>query len=131
MLPIKCHVCYSTEEKSNNERRTNMSNFHRYARTRCLVLIFCLVYILSACALLPNNSPANLTPTPTAKRPLPVDVSPLPTSTPLSDSQLATHIVYNMTLDQKLGQMVIVEFYGATLSSDLKQMLQGNQVSGV
>ena len=124
-------MLYSTVEQHNNERHTNMSNFHRYARARCLVLIFCLVYILSACALLPANSVANLTPTPTAKRPLSVDVSPLPTSTPLSDSQLATHIVYNMTLDQKLGQMVIVEFYGATLSSDLKQMLQGNQVSGV
>jgi len=36
-----------------------------------------------------------------------------------------------MSLDQKLGQMVIVEFYGATLNSDLIQMIQGNRVSGV
>jgi len=36
-----------------------------------------------------------------------------------------------MSLDQKLGQMVIVEFYGATVNGDLTQMLQGNQVSGV
>ena len=40
-------------------------------------------------------------------------------------------IVQNMTLDQKLGQMVIVEFYGSTLNTDLNQMIQGNQVSGV
>ena len=36
-----------------------------------------------------------------------------------------------MSLDQKLGQMVIVEFYGSTLNSDLIQMIQGNRVSGV
>ncbi len=36
-----------------------------------------------------------------------------------------------MTLDQKLGQMVIVEFYGATLNSDLAQMIQGNRIGGV
>jgi beta-N-acetylhexosaminidase len=36
-----------------------------------------------------------------------------------------------MSLDQKLGQMVIVEFYGATLNSDLIQMIQGKRVSGV
>ena len=36
-----------------------------------------------------------------------------------------------MSLDQKLGQMVIVEFYGATLNADLVQMIQTNRVSGV
>jgi len=36
-----------------------------------------------------------------------------------------------MTLEQKLGQMVIVEFYGSTLNADLMQMLQGSQVGGV
>ena len=36
-----------------------------------------------------------------------------------------------MTLDQKLGQMVIVEFYGSTVNGDLTQMIQHNQVSGV
>ncbi len=36
-----------------------------------------------------------------------------------------------MTLDQKLGQMVIVEFYGSTLNNDLTQMVQTNRVSGV
>jgi beta-N-acetylhexosaminidase len=36
-----------------------------------------------------------------------------------------------MSLDQKLGQMVIVEFYGASLNTDLIQMIKGNRVSGV
>jgi beta-N-acetylhexosaminidase len=36
-----------------------------------------------------------------------------------------------MSLDQKLGQMVIVEFYGSTVSSDVTQMIQGYDVSGV
>jgi beta-N-acetylhexosaminidase len=36
-----------------------------------------------------------------------------------------------MSLDQKLGQMVIVEFYGSTLTSDDTQMIQNNHVSGV
>ena len=40
-------------------------------------------------------------------------------------------IVQGMSLDQKLGQMVIVEFYGATLNTDLSQMIQGNQIGGV
>ena len=40
-------------------------------------------------------------------------------------------IVQNMTLDQKLGQMVIVEFFGSTLTTDTNLMIQGNQASGV
>ena len=36
-----------------------------------------------------------------------------------------------MSLDEKLGQMVIVEFYGSTLNSDLIQMIQTYHVSGV
>jgi len=47
------------------------------------------------------------------------------------DSDLARMIVQNMSLDQKLGQMVISEFYGSTLNSDLTQMISGNQISGV
>ncbi len=40
-------------------------------------------------------------------------------------------MVQGMTLDQKLGQMVIVEFYGSTVTSDDMQMIQNNQVSGI
>jgi beta-N-acetylhexosaminidase len=36
-----------------------------------------------------------------------------------------------MSLDEKLGQMVIVELYGSTLTSDDLQMIRNNYVSGV
>ncbi|GAC1354085.1 MAG: hypothetical protein NVS4B11_28920 [Ktedonobacteraceae bacterium] len=56
---------------------------------------------------------------------------PIATGTSLTDADIAARMVKGMSLDQKLGQMVIVEFYGSTLNSDLVQMVQGNQVSGV
>ena len=40
-------------------------------------------------------------------------------------------MVQNMTLDQKLGQMVIVEFYGSTVTADTSAMLQKYAISGV
>ena len=49
----------------------------------------------------------------------------------LTDADIAARIVHNMALDEKLGQMVIVEFYGPTLNSDLMQMIQTYHVSGV
>jgi beta-N-acetylhexosaminidase len=94
-----------------------------------VVVLCCLLVILSGCASLfsgvtggvSQSTPViTLKPTPT----------PSPTA-PLTNSQLAQKIVQGMSLDQKLGQMVIVEFYGATLNSDLIQMIQGNRVSGV
>ena len=36
-----------------------------------------------------------------------------------------------MSLDEKLGQMVIVEFYGPTLNADLMHMIQVSDISGV
>jgi len=36
-----------------------------------------------------------------------------------------------MSLDQKLGQMVIVEFYGANFNSDLQQMISQDNIGGV
>jgi beta-N-acetylhexosaminidase len=96
-------------------------------------ILCCLLVILSGC--LPgtgNNSPATPTgankPTVTATA---TTAPPTPTPTPLTDSQLAARIVQGMTLDQKLGQMVIVEFYGSTYNADLSRMIQDNQVGGV
>lgn len=40
-------------------------------------------------------------------------------------------MVHKMSLAQKLGQMVIVEFYGATLNSDLQQMIAQDNIGGV
>jgi beta-N-acetylhexosaminidase len=94
------------------------------------LILCCLLVILSSCVPLFSGV------TGSASQPTPVIIlqpspTPSPTPTPLTNSQLAQKIVQGMSLDQKLGQMVIVEFYGATLNSDLIQMLQGNHVSGV
>lgn len=49
----------------------------------------------------------------------------------MTDTEIAARVVKGMTLEQKLGQMVIVEFYGSTVTPDVLQMVQGNQISGV
>ena len=93
-----------------------------------LLLLCCLLVIFSGCAsLFSGVSGSASQPTPVIK------LTPTPTSTPtpVTDSDLARSIVQGMTLDQKLGQMVIVEFYGATLNSDLAQVIQGNRIGGV
>ena len=102
--------------------------------SKIIALLACLLFIFSACSLTPDNSKgAYLSPIPT-KTFTPshsINLSPTPTTPPLTDSALASRIVQGMSLDQKLGQMVIVEFYGATVNGDLTQMIQHNQVSGV
>ncbi len=93
-----------------------------------LLLLCCLLVIFSGCAsLFSGVSGSASQPTPVIK------LTPTHTSTPtpVTDSDLARSIVQGMSLDQKLGQMVIVEFYGATLNSDLAQMIQGNRIGGV
>jgi len=98
-------------------------NIHGY-----LVLLCCLLVIFSGCAsLFSGVSGSASQPTPVIK------LTPTHTSTPtpVTDSDLARSIVQGMSLDQKLGQMVIVEFYGATLNSDLAQMIQGSRIGGV
>ena len=104
------------------------------ALSKFVTLVSCFLLILSSCSLLPENSNGPyLSPiasaSPTGSHI--INLSPLPTRGSLTDSDLAMKIVQNMSLDQKLGQMVIVEFYGSTLNSDLNQMIQGNRVSGV
>ena len=92
-----------------------------------LISLLCLLLILTSCSL---SSPATATnPTPTfAPKSSP---TPATAPTPLTDSDIARNIVHNMSLDQKLGQMVIVECYGSTLTIDDMQMIQNNRVSGV
>ncbi len=98
-------------------------------KVQWIAVLICCVLLLGGCSSAPDNSKdASLTPTSTAQV---INLMPQPTTPPLTDNQLAMHIVQNMSLAQKLGQMVIVEFYGATLNSDLSQMIQGNQISGV
>src|SRR6266566_1082424 len=104
---------------------------HLVSSSAFALILFCLLVIFSGCASLfsgVTSSASQSTPVITLK-PSPTP-SPSPTP-PLTNSQLAQRIVQGMSLDQKLGQMVIVEFYGATLNSDLIQMIQSNRVSGV
>jgi beta-N-acetylhexosaminidase len=97
----------------------------------CALIYCCLLMVLSGCISLFTGvdgiQTTSGTPIPTAVQP-----SPTPTATPLTtDSELAQALVQKMSLDQKLGQMVISEFYGPMLNSDLKQMVQGSQIGGV
>jgi beta-N-acetylhexosaminidase len=94
-----------------------------------IVSLCCLLVIFSGCAsLFAGVTGGAYMPTPVIK--LTPTKTPA-TSAPLTDSDLAQKLVQGMSLDEKLGQMVIVEFYGATLNTDLMQMIQGNRVSGV
>src|SRR5713226_6115383 len=101
-------------------------------RKICAVVLCCLALFLSGCVSLLSGTGENsgLTTSP------PVTVTHLttvadPSSTALSDSQLAAALVQSMSLDDRLGQMVIVEFYGSTLNADLMHMIQVSRVSGV
>ncbi len=104
---------------------------------RVPLLFCCLLLCLSACSSSPTPSnTTHTTPSPTATMkhltPTPTATpGPMVTSIPLSNTDIAARMVKGMTLDQKLGQMVIVEFYGSTLNSDLVQMIQTNAISGV
>ncbi len=104
---------------------------------RAMVTLCCLLLCLSACSsspTIPNTAHATPDPTSVSKRSMPTPTAtpgPMATSTPLTNTAIAARIVKGMSLDQKLGQMVIVEFYGSTLNSDLLQMIQSNQISGV
>jgi beta-N-acetylhexosaminidase len=115
----------SLEERGMRQRpRTHMTIF----------IIYCLLLIISSCSLAPASTNAGPRPTPggtlVTSTFTPTNASPAPEA-PLTDSDIARGIVRNMTLEQKLGQMVIVEFYGPTLNADLMQMIQGSQVGGV
>lgn len=106
----------------------------RNHRLKIITLLTCLLLILSSCSLAPDNSKgAYLSPIPTATQTttFPINVTAQPTTGSLSDSELARRIVSNMSLDEKLGQMVIVEFYGGSLNADLMQMITGSHISGV
>jgi beta-N-acetylhexosaminidase len=54
--------------------------------------------------------------------------APLPLQT---DGEIARALLRKMTLEQKLGQMVISEFYGATLSADVVALVKDSQIGGV
>ncbi|HLJ34086.1 MAG TPA: glycoside hydrolase family 3 N-terminal domain-containing protein [Ktedonobacteraceae bacterium] len=115
--------------------KTQKTNFPA-RRGTVMALLTCFLVILSGCSFGLGSSHTYLAPssstTPTVS--YPVNVPPQPTEAPLTDDQLAAQIVSHMTLDQKLGQMVISEFYGSTFdasSNALAQMIQNYGISGV
>lgn len=102
----------------------------RYHRLLIGMLLYsCLLTLLSGCVSLFTGVDA--APTAAAGHPRPAFTA-TPTPRVLNtDGELAQALVQKMSLDQKLGQMVISEFYGATLSSDVTQMIKNAQISGV
>jgi beta-N-acetylhexosaminidase len=109
--------------------RLSRKHGQRFTILTCTLICCCLLTLLSGCASLfsgVQGSGSQRTPTAVA--------TPTPTPTPLplnTDSEIAQALVQKMSLDQKLGQMVISEFYGSTLNSDLTKMIKTGQISGV
>lgn len=92
------------------------------------LLYCCLLILLSGCVAVLQGGNS------TASQSTPVAPTPTPTPTPRplnTNSEIAQALVQSMNLDQKLGQMVISEFYGATLNNDLLQMVKNLGISGV
>src|SRR5689334_10735538 len=108
-----------------------LTNRQRSLSSRArFLLLGCLLLLLSGCTPFSASSPTPTSPVVTI---VPHSVpTPMPTatSTPGIDV-LAASIVEHMSLEEKLGQMVIVEFYGSTLDGNLQGMVQTNHVSGV
>lgn len=107
--------------------RVRFSKTPRNVLVRAL-LYCCLLILLSGCvAVLQGGTGSASQSTPVAPTP-----TPTPTPRPLNtNSEIAQALVQSMNLDQKLGQMVISEFYGATLNNDLIQMVKNLGISGV
>jgi beta-N-acetylhexosaminidase len=93
---------------------------HNGRYSRLSMACCCVLVVLSGCASAFSTNQS----TPTA---------PGATATPTltTESDFAQALVAKMSLDEKLGQMVIVEFPGPTLSDDLKQMITGYHIGGV
>ncbi|HLG60618.1 MAG TPA: glycoside hydrolase family 3 N-terminal domain-containing protein [Ktedonosporobacter sp.] len=90
-----------------------------------LIAFFCgLLFIVTSCS---STTTSAIPPTVTRS----TAATAVPTQPPPSDDVLVARMVHNLTLDQKLGQMVISEFYTGTFNNDLQQMIQGDNISGV
>ncbi len=95
------------------------------------LLYCCLLALLSGCVSLwtgVDGTATRITPTATFHPIVTATATPLPLN---SDSEIAFALLQKMSLDQKLGQMVISEFYGPTLNGDLTSMVKTSQISGV
>ena len=96
-------------------------------KTATLFKLGCVLMIESACATLPSTAAVS---TPTRTKP-----TPAPRSTVIgkniTEDDVLKAIVQHMSLDQKLGQMAIVEFQGSTFDANLQQMVLKNYIGGV
>ena len=91
-----------------------------------LLLCCCLLVLLSGCVSLLTGVDGLASPTSTTT------IRPTATLPPLNtESEIAQALTQKLSLDQKLGQMVISEFSGSTLNGDLTTMLKTGQISGV
>ena len=110
--------------------RTQRLLFLKHAPSRftgTALLYCCLLVLLSGCVSLltgVDGVAARMTPAATLH----------PTATPLplnTDSEIAFALTQKMSLDQKLGQMVISEFYGPTMNGDLASMVKARDRKSV
>ena len=102
-------------------------------------MLCCMVIFLSGCSDLLSGIPDTSTPTPTFTRPttilIPVqlkgDSQDIPTES-LTRSQLekVQSIMAGMSLDQKLGQLIVVEYIGNNYQSGLQDMISQQFVGG-
>jgi beta-N-acetylhexosaminidase len=105
---------------------------------KCIVLC-CLVIFLSGCTDLLSGIPDAPTPTPTMVRPTSTLISVpakadslgIPTEA-LTRAQLekVQSILANMSLDQKLGQLIVVEYIGNNYQNGLQYMISQQFVGG-
>ncbi len=112
-----------------NNRKNWMQSRFQSERRRLLGTAGTLLSVFmldSACS---TPSPMAAASTPTRTRPTPTS-PPIPVKN-ITEDDILKAIVQHMSLDQKLGQMVIVEFSSSTFDANLQQMVLKNFISGV
>lgn len=110
--------------------QTRLCSPHCGLPVRCLLCALLLCLLLGGCVspFVGNGQQGAML---TVPSPTP---APTVTSGPTllqTDSEIALALLRTMTLEQKLGQMVIAEFSGATLSADVLALVKGSQIAGV
>ena len=100
-------------------------------------LVACVLLCLTACAGYPDTSTASkkqtstVTPLPTMTA-TPSPLSPITRHSTSLDSEAAINrIISGMTLQQKIAQLLMVEFEGTTYNSDMSGMVRDEQVGGI
>jgi beta-N-acetylhexosaminidase len=96
-------------------------------KTVHLFKLGCVLMIDSACSTFSSTA---ATPTPTHTKPTPTPRATV-TGKKITEDDLLKAIVQHMNLEQKLGQMAIVEFQGSTFDANLQQMVLKNYIGGV